>query len=613
MATYNYDGTSWIGYNEYDTALEIVQKSKNNILYLESLHNTGMIEEELQQIRNQLNEVRTELASLEMRTESIEETLPLKQDVLSAGLAIGIYGTTIAVKLQDIATKLDSVPTGAAITTSSADLIRVENKLYYKTETSVGGMTTYAYEELTNSELTERIVAQIPTDFKIDENGRLILVHDSNVIGAGVEIGGIGVTIDAPATATQGTLTATQLGILEASETNYIMFNNEKYYLMDKQHTSGSLTYSHVGADNQINHIKTFTITLSNLTWVLIDTEVGKSEPAITAVDSLPTPTEEEFEKHKIYLDGAVLKYIAKETLQEPNIELFSTLSANREKIGTAIVGNFLYTFGGMGSSDSTKTNEIAKFNILTGEREILSITLPEKKAGITAVAFGENIFLFGGSATNYEGSIYKFNTISETLVLMNSVTAATGFAFGYAIDQYIFIGGGSSNITGNKRMYKYDPINDSIEEVLTSEDIDGFYLSSALIGKNIYIIDSTTYGTGVLKIDTLNYTITSTNITLPRGASGAATFAINNTIYVCGGRTASLAFTNTIIKIDTDSMSVETLTSTLPNNLECRNVAIKNEKAFLVGGRTASSTYTNKILEIEFGFIFQYKTITAQ
>lgn len=223
MATYKYDGKQWIGYNEYDTALEIVQKSKNNILYLDSLHNTGMVEEQLQQIRSQLNEVRNELASLEMRTDSIEETLPLKQDELSAGLAIGIYGTTIAVKLQDIATKLDSVPTGAAITASNADFIRVENKLYYKTETSVGGMATYAYEELTNSELTERIVAQIPTDFKIDDTGRLLLVHDSNVIGAGVEIGGIGVTIDAPATATQGTLTATQLGILEASETNYIM------------------------------------------------------------------------------------------------------------------------------------------------------------------------------------------------------------------------------------------------------------------------------------------------------------------------------------------------------------------------------------------------------
>ena len=508
MAIYKYDGQQWIDYNQYDTALEVVQKSKNNILYLGSLHDSGATEEELNRIRNQIIEIQSELSSLEMRTEGIEETLPQKQDALSAGLAIGLYGTTIAVKLQDIAAKLDSVPSGAAITESSADFIRVNNIMYYKTQTIVGGMTTYAYEELTNSDLTERIVAQIPTDFKIDESGRLVLIHDSNVIGMGVEIGGVGVTINAPATATQGTLTATQLGILEASETNYIMFNHEKYYLMDKQHTSGSLTYSHVGADNQVNHIKTFTITLSNLTWVLIDTEIGKSEPAITIVDILPEANEEEFEKHKIYQQGSTLKFIGGDVPENPPISLKNTLSTTRNGTTSVAVGSNIYIFGG--DTKNTRLSTIYKYDTLSDTITTLSITLPKAIYGAVSVAVGSNIYIIGGyyqSGNAHQNTIQKFNTTSNVLTTLTT-TLPSGMA----------------------------------------------YSSAAAVGGAIYILggygDSWSYFDTIEKFDISNETITTLSTTLPKALFYTSAAAVGNNIYIFGGQDSNANFVNTIYEL---------------------------------------------------------------
>lgn len=81
--------------------------------------------------------------------------------------------------------------------------------------------------------------------------------------------GDVGVVIDALETATNGTLTADQLATLQADETNYIMFNHEKYYLMDKGHIEGYLTYTHVGYENNTMWLKSITVTISTLGWVL--------------------------------------------------------------------------------------------------------------------------------------------------------------------------------------------------------------------------------------------------------------------------------------------------------------------------------------------------------
>lgn len=83
----------------------------------------------------------------------------------------------------------------------------------------------------------------------------------------GTGISAVGVIINGY---TSGTLTEEQLNTLQNNDSNYILLNNEKFDLMDKQYNSGYLTYSHVGQDSTHTfQIKSITITLNTRGWVL--------------------------------------------------------------------------------------------------------------------------------------------------------------------------------------------------------------------------------------------------------------------------------------------------------------------------------------------------------
>ena len=80
------------------------------------------------------------------------------------------------------------------------------------------------------------------------------------------------ITITSPSSATSGTITAEQLTTLQASDSNYIIFNNEIYRLQDKQFNSGFLIYSHTGQDSlKTVYIKEISITISTRAWVLTE------------------------------------------------------------------------------------------------------------------------------------------------------------------------------------------------------------------------------------------------------------------------------------------------------------------------------------------------------
>lgn len=82
------------------------------------------------------------------------------------------------------------------------------------------------------------------------------------------------ITIDAPQTATQGTLTEEQLETLQESDDTYILFNNEIYTLNGNGHIAGYLTYTNVEYENGMTTIKNITVTISTRGWVLNDTDV---------------------------------------------------------------------------------------------------------------------------------------------------------------------------------------------------------------------------------------------------------------------------------------------------------------------------------------------------
>lgn len=101
------------------------------------------------------------------------------------------------------------------------------------------------------------------------------IVHEidsSDIIGAGLSDEDIArsVTLSNPSTATNGTLTELELSTLLASNLNFIVFNNEIYYLADKGHTEGIVSYTHNGWNGTAIQNKSINITLSTRAWTLV-------------------------------------------------------------------------------------------------------------------------------------------------------------------------------------------------------------------------------------------------------------------------------------------------------------------------------------------------------
>lgn len=104
------------------------------------------------------------------------------------------------------------------------------------------------------------------------------------------------VALSAPESATNGTLTESELASLQASDNASIMFNHKKYYLGGKGHQEGYLTYTHSGYENNVHILESITITISTRAWVLNATDVLDEEeikeaiaPMIPTVPAAPT------------------------------------------------------------------------------------------------------------------------------------------------------------------------------------------------------------------------------------------------------------------------------------------------------------------------------------
>ena len=115
-------------------------------------------------------------------------------------------------------------------------------------------------------------------------DGELITQGMYNKIGAS-EPTVINLNSYVPSTATNGTLNSSVLAILQASDSNYIVFNNEIFKLADKQHNEGYLVYSHNGHDTTGCFFqKCITITISTRGWVLEEQENASKEYVDNAI-----------------------------------------------------------------------------------------------------------------------------------------------------------------------------------------------------------------------------------------------------------------------------------------------------------------------------------------
>ena len=163
-----------------------------------------------------------------------------------------------------------------------------------------GELTTQLETETNNREAADTAInttinnlsAAMPTDIQGSGN-KIYLVHDGtkltpqtdvefktvngvSIIGSGnILAGGRAATtvvvIDAPADATNGNLTASQLATLRENKGNLLEFNNEIYYLNDDEHKPGSLIYTHSGYNEGVSGMRKYiSITIATAAWTLI-------------------------------------------------------------------------------------------------------------------------------------------------------------------------------------------------------------------------------------------------------------------------------------------------------------------------------------------------------
>lgn len=123
-------------------------------------------------------------------------------------------------------------------------------------ESKIGTEATDLANLEVNAELPSGTTATLLTTLKIGDTYYKIIEP-------------VAVEITANVGATNGTITDSQLSVLQASDSNYVMFNHEKFFLNDDGAKGGLLTYTHVGHENSKTTLKFFTITVSTKAWVL--------------------------------------------------------------------------------------------------------------------------------------------------------------------------------------------------------------------------------------------------------------------------------------------------------------------------------------------------------
>lgn len=85
---------------------------------------------------------------------------------------------------------------------------------------------------------------------------------------------GVGIQLTVPSGATSGTLTETQYQLLISNDNNWVVIDNERYLLMDKQHEAGMLVYTHDGYSTKGTQ-KYFCLTMSTRAFTIKESSGG--------------------------------------------------------------------------------------------------------------------------------------------------------------------------------------------------------------------------------------------------------------------------------------------------------------------------------------------------
>ena len=225
-------------------------------------------------------------------------------------------------------------------------------------------------------------------------------------------------------------------------------------------------------------------------------------------------------------------------------------------------VGNNIYIFGGYyyeTSYQSGYLSSIYKYSTLTG---IISsaVSLPKATQDMASAVVGKNIYLFGGtyyasSKTQYSRAIYVYNSDANTIqTLSATLPAGATYLAAVAVDTKIYLFGGyyAVDTIGYylDTISVFDTENNTIRNLDVKLHTPLSRMTAAAIGTKIYLFGGYYYigNTGyyqdaVCVFDTLNETIkTLDNTLLPAHSLHSGAAAVNNKIYLLGGKTSTIS-----------------------------------------------------------------------
>lgn len=266
-----------------------------------------------------------------------------------------------------------------------------------------------------------------------------------------------------------------------------------------------------------------------------------------------------------------------------------------------AIIGNYVYLFGGKGFDCILRANINDPTDwIDTGA------TLPSPLSGSQLAIVGNRVYLFGGEDTETLDVIYSA-LLSNPLVwtnhgsllprkLKNSQLAI--------INNEIYLFGGYEETSASKIIIKCNTSNPLIWTDTGSELPQYLYDSHlGIIGDNVYLfggrVFSNTYSRGIYTAPLADPTDWSVAGLLPVQASTGQFFTIGEKGYIISATDFIYQTDKTkILSCDLDDPSSwEDTGKYIPANLSYFQFAIIDDRVFLFGGNGSSIIYTNNVL----------------
>lgn len=301
--------------------------------------------------------------------------------------------------------------------------------------------------------------------------------------------------------------------------------------------------------------------------------EIDAEDLAISFVEDLPEITQEEFNKHRLYLYNGNLsfmnKYYANDTFLYED-KLPYTLNGAM----IAQIEDKAYILGG--NASGTTTNKILEYNSKNNEIVTLSATLPSNIKESIAFAIGYDIYVF------INNILHKFNINTKTVTSLGVSVLYAAKACCACVNDIAYI------FKTNGEVTKFNPIDGTLTTI--SSNYKSIKNASAVaIGTNIYIfggIIGSDLQDSIIKFDTITNEITTLTAKLPFAIQYSTSIVLDNCAYIFGGYSSVSPTTkNSIIKFDSSLYEATLLEQSLPIRTERAVSAVFNNTAIIFGG----------------------------